>query len=54
MLEFKQQDNVPEANLFTKQSQPFAISEAYQKCENLPDFTEIDNLRTDGNKCSKV
>ncbi|KAG4090418.1 hypothetical protein H8356DRAFT_1053287 [Neocallimastix lanati (nom. inval.)] len=54
LLEFKQQDNVPEANLFTKQSQPFAISEAYQKCENLPDFTEIDNLRTDGNKCSKL
>jgi len=54
LIEFKPQDNVPEANLFTKQSQSAAISEAYQKCKDLPNFSEIDSLRTDGIKCAKL
>jgi len=54
VLEFKSQDIVPEANLFTKESQPTAIIEAYQKCKDLPNFSEIDSLRDDGIKCAKL
>jgi len=54
LIEFKPQEFVPEANLFTKQSESVAINEAYQKCKDLPNFTEIDNLRTDGLKCAKL
>ncbi|OUM66778.1 hypothetical protein PIROE2DRAFT_5874 [Piromyces sp. E2] len=55
IIDFKPQDIVPpEADLFTKQSESFAINEAYQKCRDLPNFSEIDKFRTDGKKSSEV
>jgi hypothetical protein len=54
LIEFKPQEFVPEADLFTKQSESFAINEAYQKCKDIPNFSEIDKFRTDGKKCAKL
>ncbi|ORX48911.1 hypothetical protein BCR36DRAFT_397972 [Piromyces finnis] len=53
LIEYKPHESVEE-NIFTKQSQSFAINEAYQKCKDIPNFAEIDLLRTDGYKCAKL